>query len=266
MNNRNNMSYPKVSVITVVYNDHLHIEQTLLSVLNQTYDNIEYIVVDGGSVDGTIEIIQQYEDRITKFKSEPDKGIYDAMNKGIALSTGEWINFMNAGDIFVNDSVLEDIFNNKISSECKLIYGDVLMDYGQNQRIVRKFNNIEDILIPFYLCHQSTLTNGDYLRENYYDTTFKICADANSFYDIQKKGGKMKYVSLPISVYEAYEGISSRNLYKSYLEQSKIRSLKYYSWGFIQGYVKVVVKSLLSKILSQKTYARFMKWYIKKVD
>ena len=94
------MNNPKITVVTVCYNAVKDIEKTILSVVNQTYDNIEYIVVDGGSKDGTVNIIQKYEDRITKWISEPDKGIYDAMNKGILMATGDWINFMNAGDYF----------------------------------------------------------------------------------------------------------------------------------------------------------------------
>lgn len=87
----------KISVVTVCYNAADTIEKTMLSVLNQTHHDIEYIIIDGGSTDGTVEIIRKYADRIAYWVSEPDKGIYDAMNKGIKVATGEWINFMNAG-------------------------------------------------------------------------------------------------------------------------------------------------------------------------
>lgn len=88
---KNNMNYPLISVITVSYNAVLTIEQTILSVINQTYLNIEYIIIDGGSTDGTVNVIKKYADKIAYWVSEPDKGIYDAMNKGIAYSHGEFL-------------------------------------------------------------------------------------------------------------------------------------------------------------------------------
>ena len=91
---------PLITIITVAYNAVKDIENTILSVLNQTYPNIEYIIIDGGSTDGTLDIIKKYEDKISYWVSEPDKGIYDAMNKGTLKATGVWLNFMNAGDTF----------------------------------------------------------------------------------------------------------------------------------------------------------------------
>jgi len=91
---------PLISIITVVFNGEQLLEKTIQSVINQTYDNVEYIIIDGGSTDRTIEIIQKYEHAIDYWISENDKGIYNAMNKGISLATGAWVNFMNGGDIF----------------------------------------------------------------------------------------------------------------------------------------------------------------------
>ena len=91
-------AHPKFSIITVVYNNVRDIEHTLKSVVNQSYDHIEYIVIDGQSTDGTLEIIQKYRDKITVLLSEKDKGIYDAMNKGLALATGDYVLFLNSGD------------------------------------------------------------------------------------------------------------------------------------------------------------------------
>lgn len=108
-------NYPLVTVITVVYNAKELLEETILSVLNQTYSNIEYIIVDGGSTDGTLDIIKKYQDKISKYISEPDQGIYDAMNKGMSLSKGQWLNFMNAGDSFYSNDVLQKVFEREFS-------------------------------------------------------------------------------------------------------------------------------------------------------
>ena len=105
------MNYPLISVITVSYNAVLTIEQTILSVINQTYLNIEYIIIDGGSTDGTVNVIKKYADKIAYWVSESDKGIYDAMNKGIAYSHGEYCNFINAGDKFCSSVGIENKLN-----------------------------------------------------------------------------------------------------------------------------------------------------------
>jgi glycosyltransferase involved in cell wall biosynthesis len=122
--------HPLITVVTVVYNNVASIEQTILSVLNQTYPNLEYIIIDGGSTDGTLEVISKYSDRISTLLSEPDQGIYDAMNKGIKIASGEWINFMNSGDQFSNTDTLSKIFAREIPSGIQFIYGDFYMDGG----------------------------------------------------------------------------------------------------------------------------------------
>ena len=119
---------PLVSVITVVLNGEKYLEETIKSVINQNYDNVEYIIIDGGSTDGTLDIIKKYEDKIDYWVSEKDRGIYDAMNKGIDLANGDWINFMNAGDGFANMKILKRVFE-KISDE-DLIYSDTILKNG----------------------------------------------------------------------------------------------------------------------------------------
>lgn len=117
---------PLITVITVVYNGEKYLEETILSVINQSYENIEYIIIDGGSTDGTLDIIKKYEDKIAYWVSEKDKGIYDAMNKGIKTATGEWLNFMNAGDHFYSRDILAKLFDNLNQDEYDLIYSDIL--------------------------------------------------------------------------------------------------------------------------------------------
>lgn len=122
----------KVSVITVCYNAEKEIERTIKSVLSQTYTNLEYIIVDGNSSDKTMEIVLHYSENITKIVSEPDKGIYDAMNKGIKMANGEWVIMMNAGDEFASNSVLDKIFQGTIPEYVKFIYSDTYIRNGSS--------------------------------------------------------------------------------------------------------------------------------------
>ena len=114
----------KISVITVVYNDAKNIRQTMESFFSQTWEEKEYIVVDGGSTDGTAEIIKEYADRLAWWCSEKDKGIYDAMNKGIQHATGDWINILNCGDAYCSEKSLGDAINNCDVDNADVIYGN----------------------------------------------------------------------------------------------------------------------------------------------
>ena len=114
---QNLQSNEKISVITICYNAEKTIERTIKSVLNQSYKNLEYIIIDGGSKDNTMKIVKRYKDKISSVISEPDNGIYDAMNKGVRIATGEWLNMMNAGDCYTNDEVLNEIFSTSIPKD-----------------------------------------------------------------------------------------------------------------------------------------------------
>lgn len=128
----------KVSIITVAFNAFNTIRVALESVLAQDYPDIEYIVVDGGSGDGTQDIVNEYSHKITKFVSEPDKGIYDAMNKGIQLSTGDFIAFLNADDFYGHDKVVSSVVRVLHESSADVLYGDlVYVDREDTNKIVR---------------------------------------------------------------------------------------------------------------------------------
>lgn len=116
---------PKLSVITIVYNNVKDIERTILSVLNQTYPNIEYILIDGASADGTKDIIYKYKSRLAQFISEPDKGIYDAMNKGLSLATGDYVLFMNSGDEIYAPVTVAEVFDTAAAAD--IYYGETEM-------------------------------------------------------------------------------------------------------------------------------------------
>src|SRR3990170_6045113 len=116
----------KVSIITVSLNSCDTIEDSIQSVLNQKYENIEYIIVDGGSSDGTVEIIQKHQDKIAKWVSEYDKGIYHALNKGIGLATGDIIGFLHADDVYAHNLVIDLIVSRMMNYDTESCYGDLL--------------------------------------------------------------------------------------------------------------------------------------------
>ena len=117
---------PKISIITVVYNGQQFLEGTIKSVMNQTYSNIEYLIIDGKSKDKTVDIIKDYEPHISQWISERDKGLYDAMNKGLKMATGDFVLFMNAGDRLASPTVLEQVFSN-YDDATDVLYGEVMM-------------------------------------------------------------------------------------------------------------------------------------------
>jgi glycosyltransferase involved in cell wall biosynthesis len=123
---------PLITVITVVLNGEKALEETIKSVISQTYPNVEYIIIDGGSTDGTLDIIKKYEDYIDYWVSEPDEGIYDAMNKGIVISFGEWLNMLNSGDLYYDSMVIENIYTKEIDTDVYGIAGSWVCDYEGN--------------------------------------------------------------------------------------------------------------------------------------
>jgi len=170
------MDNPLLSVITVCRNAKDTIENTLLSVANQHFTNFEYIVIDGASTDGTLEILNQYKPIITTLISEPDKGIYDAMNKGVKLAIGDWIYFLGADDVFYNDLVLEEIFS-FISdfNTYDFIYGNVLF---KNKNIVYDGKFDKDKLYSKNICHQAIFYHRSVFQKiGGFNTEFKYVAD-----------------------------------------------------------------------------------------
>ena len=128
----------KISLITVVYNGIEFIEQTIISVLSQSYTEIEYIIIDGGSTDGTINIIKKYNSKISFWKSEPDKGIYDAMNKGLKYAKGEVVGFINSDDIYDNSETVKDVMDLYNKLDIDICYGDCVQVNRQNMsKIIR---------------------------------------------------------------------------------------------------------------------------------
>lgn len=256
---------PLVTVITVCYNAVDTIEQTILSVLAQSYTNIEYIIVDGASTDGTVEIIKKYRNRLSAFISERDKGIYDAMNKAIVLSHGKWVNFMNSGDSFVDNRVIETVFNNTFTNDVKVIYGDVVKCFSNDKTVVQRFDNLQKGTIQFNLNHQSTFIDGDMLRLLKYDLRYKIAADANFFNEIYIHEGEFYYVPVLISNYEAINGASAKQVMTLFKEYSEIKNIRKYSSRWLLSYIKMRIQVFLMNALSKNVYDKLICEYVSKV-
>ena len=148
----------KISIITVCYNSAATLEKTILSVANQTYSNIEYIIVDGNSKDETVDIIKKQEDKITKWISEPDKGLYDAMNKGISMATGDIIGILNSDDTFFSNEILADIAKFHLNNSIDASVGNIIQ-HKEDGKIVRvyssKYWNPQKLIIGFMPPHPS---------------------------------------------------------------------------------------------------------------
>ena len=128
----------KISIITATYNSADTVEDTIKSIVGQTYPNVEYIIVDGGSTDGTLDIVNRYKDRITRVISEKDNGIFDAFNKGIALTTGDIVGILNSDDFYADSSVIQNVADKFKSSSVDTVYGDLVYIDPQDTSIVRR--------------------------------------------------------------------------------------------------------------------------------
>lgn len=247
-----NNGMPLISVITVCYNCAADLERTIISVINQTYFNIEYIIIDGGSSDNTKDIIKKYESGIDYWISERDFGVYDAMNKGLARATGRWVNFMNAGDIFYNNAVISDLdFPCKVPGT--LIYGDFLA-LKPDGKIV------ELCITPFFktyfkynrvgICHQTIFYPTKKIQTLYYDLRYKICADYDLTYKLWKQNITFYHVNTVVAIYQYGNGISSKreNWYKGLLENAQIVGQQYNVF-FMCKYVVLFVISVIDKLL-----------------
>ena len=241
----------KISVITVCYNAIQGIERTIKSVLSQSYPEIEYIVIDGNSTDGTVDVIHKYADKISYFMSEPDGGIYDAMNKGIRVATGEWINFLNAGDTFYYNTSVEKVFSHDVLPDIDVVYGYQVhsYDYGKfvRKRLPLAFFNSG---MPFG--HESSFVRAGVMKRIGFDTNYRIAADYNFFFNLYVSGNKFQPVDAIVTDFESMEGVSSsaKTSLLTHRETSMVNG-SYASAQYVKGlfvlYVRVILKKLLPK-------------------
>lgn len=217
--------YPLISIITVCYNAENSIEETIKSVISQSYSDIEYIIIDGGSTDSTVNIIKKYQNNIHYWNSEIDKGIYDAMNKGILKSHGDFIIFMNAGDCFVKKTTITEC--------CKYInehhnfdvyYGDTILNYSEKNQYISHPKDLNLLKKQMVFCHQSCLIKASIQKKYFFDLSYKLLADYNLFRNLYINGYSFSYINIPIAIYEAQKGVSSKMHKKVMMEYVKINN------------------------------------------
>ena len=271
---------PLISIVTIVYNDIAHIAQTMDSVVMQSYENLEYIIIDGNSNDGTKERIVGYikdcaevtleESSATessprfyikathkakrnftfKFLSERDAGIYDAMNKGIDLATGQWCNFMNCGDRFHSPNTLKEFFTHflqsaQVSSQAapqptpQILYGDAQLIYDDTHSKIL-YASTKPHKYHHHFIHQSAFIATPLMQAYRYDIGFKIAGDTDFFAKAYNNGARFQYVPLVVASF-SLEGVSSHLSWQMFKEDCQIgykynrlfpimHTLKYLFW------------------------------------
>jgi glycosyltransferase involved in cell wall biosynthesis len=209
---------PLITVITVVYNGAEMLEKTIQSVILQNYPSVEYIVIDGASTDGSTDIIKNYESKIAGWLSEKDTGIYNAMNKGIRMASGEWICFLNCGDVFVDSEsvgkVAEEIVSG--SENTAVVYGNILVsgaDGINREKIAGEPCNLHRM----FFCHQSAFVKTGILHQYLFDEHYRMSADLKFFKQCYYDKCLFRHLNFPVVIYDT-SGISNTSREKGLRE------------------------------------------------
>lgn len=195
----------RISVITINYNNAHGLKKTIESVLEQQGVEVEYIIIDGGSTDGSVELLSNYTDSISKWLSEGDEGVYDAMNKGIQYATGDYCIFLNSGDIFSSSLIIGTIADNMASEEADIYYGNIQNTLPDGTFSIQKFPAVISLMhfSYSYLGHPSTIIRRNLLIEmGGYSLKYKIISDWLFFVQALIHGARFKYIDLTISIFE----------------------------------------------------------------
>lgn len=242
---------PKFSVITVCYNAEATIEDTIQSVISQTYHHVEYIIVDGASKDRTMDIVNRYREHIAIVVSERDKGLYDAMNKGIGLATGDYLCFLNAGDSFHEDDTLQQMVHSIHTPQLPdVLYGETeLVDHKGHFLRMRRLSAPEVLTWKSFrqgmlVCHQAFFPRRDLVMP--YDLRYRFSADFDWCIKIMKKSKVLHNTHLTLIDYLA-EGMTTRNHKASLKERFRIMT-RHYGWtSTLAFHLWFVLRLLLKK-------------------
>lgn len=245
---------PVISVITVTFNRLNDLRKTFYSTISQTYKNIEYIVIDGGSQDGTADFLRENDDMISYWISEKDSGIYDAMNKGAFAATGDWIIFMNSGDKFFSENTLAQV-SAYLNNSVDIVYGgfeSILVDKYQTRVIQNKPRALSDIWCEIPTCHQSIFVRRKLQVQYAFDPSLTWCADHDLLVRAYVDGYQFKEIPVFIAKFDACGG-DSRDLLsytkERWLISKRLASpLKRYRYFLREYYNFFIWKNISMKI------------------
>ncbi len=265
---------PLISIITVTFNDKANLLKTLKSLKGQTYNRVEFIVIDGGSSDGTVELIRENANIISRWISERDQGIYDAMNKGIALAGGDYINFLNAGDYYCDEKVIAALFDDAGIYEADVVYGDHYI-YNPlktgHENYLEAYTFSKGNLLKWgtrVVCHQAFFVKRSLAPR--FDTNYRFKAELNWYFDIVEQNPHLTVVHKKIPVvYYATGGMAYRYFWKNQKEYYNLIRKRY-------GFKSVIKYKHYRKIAYGLTFRyewlkklipkRFLEWLKPKVE
>lgn len=246
-----NRPTPTFSVITVTYNAQAMLEDTIQSVITQTYRHVEYIIVDGASNDGTLSIIHKYKDRIAHVVSEPDKGLYDAMNKGIRIATGDYLCFLNAGDSFHEDDTLQQMMHSIHTPELPdVLYGETALVDKEGHFVRMRRLSAPEVLTwksfrqGMLVCHQAFFAKRSLAEP--YDLRYRFSADFDWCIRVMKKAHTLHNTHLVLIDY-LDEGLTTRNQWASLRERFRIMVRHYGLPGTLLRHAWFVLRLMLEK-------------------
>ena len=246
-----NKLIPTFSVITITYNAAATLEETILSVISQTYHHVEYIIVDGASTDGTMQIVERYRNKINKVVSEPDKGLYDAMNKGIDLATGDYLVFLNAGDSFHADTTLQQMVHTIKGKELPdILYGNTAIVDAQRHFVrMRRLAPPDELSWKSFrqgmlVCHQAFIVKRT-LAEHY-NRQYSFSSDFDWCIRMMKKAHTLHNTHLTLIDY-LDEGLTTQNHKASLRERYHIMTRHYGHVSTFAHHVWFVARSIIKK-------------------
>ena len=258
---------PLISIITVVYNGAKTIEQTIQSVINQNYENIEYIIIDGCSTDGTLDVIKKYKDQITTWISEPDKGLYDAMNKGISMANGELIGMINSDDWYELDTIEKVVKSFKLKPHKSIFHGDLKIYEENGDTLIKRFNpslfKMKNYGVTYN--HPTFFVSPDIYKDHKYNYNLTSVADVQFILEILlNKKDTFEYIPYVLANFRK-GGISSQQTTLSSIKSGYI-ARKNAGFGFFENAISILIKLVYhttAKFISAKKYHQIKKLMLK---